>query len=194
MASSTAHSNGNPYLSRVGIQWCVLFILPKLQTHKKAGNTVNLKNPRPASNADKTGAHIRKGTLSVAATIIRSDRKQGQGAERLNVPYFGGLFNCPSPWLGPWTIWLAGPDRNQKFGAGEEGIRSGNGGTRAICRMCPDLTDRPYGNPDGTLPGPVTAIGNATSARRWCDAGEGNGPMHPDPLPGGLMSLAAPPR
>jgi uncharacterized protein (DUF362 family) len=184
------HSNGkHEYLIAGSVIQCdVLFSLPKLKTHKKAGITVSLKN-LVGINADKNWLpHHTEGDPSKGGDEHPSpDRKHR--AERRIVPYFRKL-SLAVPGLGPWIHRMARRVGTRIFGAGEEVIRSGNWwGNETIWRMCLDLNKIAlYGNPDGTFRTPLPE--NRRRHYVLVDgiiAGEGNGPMNPDPLPAGLI-------
>ncbi|HZO90067.1 MAG TPA: DUF362 domain-containing protein [Chthonomonadaceae bacterium] len=166
----------------------VVFSLPKLKTHKKAGITVSLKN-LVGINGEKNWLphHTEAGADDPGDE--RPLVKKGRAPERLLVRPFRYL-SLHSPIIGPWLHRQARRVGRKVFGDTEEVIRSGNWhGNDTIWRMCLDLNKIIcYGNPDGTLR-PDTPD-NRKRHYALVDgivAGEGRGPMNPDPVPAGLI-------
>ena len=170
------------------IQCDVLFSLPKLKTHKKAGITVSLKN-LVGVNADKNWLpHHTEGDPSNGG-----DEHPRPGAlhrfERRIVPLFRRI-SLGLPFIGPRIHLAARRAGRHVFGDSEEVIRSGNWwGNGTTWRMCLDLNKLLlYGNADGTLRPP----GAAGRKRHFVlvdgiIAGEGRGPINPDPVHAGLL-------
>ena len=184
------HSGGrHEYLiAGSAIKCDVVFNLPKLKTHKKAGITVSLKN-LVGINGDKNWLpHHTEGDPSNGGDE-HPNPGAGHRAERSVVPYFRQL-SLSVPGVGPWLHRQARRVGRQVFGDTEEVIRSGNWwGNETIWRMCLDLNKLIlYGNPDGTL-----RPCSADNRRRHYSlvdgliAGEGRGPMNPDPVPAGVL-------
>jgi uncharacterized protein (DUF362 family) len=166
----------------------VVFSLPKLKTHKKAGITATLKNlvgvngdknwlPHHTEGDPKTGGdeHPRPGIVHrTERAAVRAFR-----AISMNVPV-----------LGPWLHTRARQMGKQVFGDTEKVIRSGNwSGNDTVWRMCLDLNKLIfYGNPDGTLrtPGPAGRKRHL-SLVDGIVAGEGSGPLNPDPVQAGIL-------
>ncbi len=166
----------------------VLFSLPKLKTHKKAGITVSLKN-LVGINGDKNWLpHHTEGDSSKGG-----DEHPGNGqvhrTERRIVPYFWAL-SRRLPVAGPIAHRAARALGRRVFGDTEEVVRSGNWwGNDTIWRMCLDLNKLlMYGNRDGTLrtPGPAGRKRHFVLVDGIV-AGEGRGPMNPDPVAAGLI-------
>jgi len=184
------HSGGrHEYLIAGSAIHCdVLFSIPKLKTHKKAGITVSLKN-LVGINGDKNWLpHHTEGSPATGGDEHPApDAKHA--AERAIIPYFRAL-SRRIPGIGPWIHRQARRVGAKVFGDTEEVIRSGNWwGNDTVWRMCLDLNKIAlYGNPDGTLrPG-----GPANRKRHFAlvdgiVAGEGRGPMNPDPVEAGLV-------
>jgi uncharacterized protein (DUF362 family) len=184
------HSGGrHEYLiAGSAIQADVVFSLPKLKTHKKAGITVSLKN-LVGVNADKNWLpHHTEGDPRTGGDEHPAPDAIHR-AERRIVRYFRRL-SLAIPALGPWIHRQARRAGRHVFGDSEEVVRSGNwSGNETIWRMCLDLNKLIfYGNPDGSLRPP-----DAASRKRHfvlvdgIIAGEGRGPMNPDPVPAGLV-------
>jgi len=166
----------------------VLFNLPKLKTHKKAGITVALKN-LVGITADKNWLpHHTEGSPEDGGDEYpyprlkhRSERFLVARVRRLadRWPRVGTSVHLFARRLGRWV-----------YGDTEEVIRSGNWwGNDTVWRMCLDLNVAlAYGNPDGTLRDPVAA--NRKRHYVLVDgiiAGQGRGPMNPDPVPAGIV-------
>lgn len=181
-----AHHNGkkNEYLiTGAAIACDVYFNLPKLKTHKKAGVTINLKN-LVGVNGDKNWLpHHTEGDPSSGGDqfpeITMSQKAENSSVKvlkkaALNIPY-----------LGPKLMKIARPVGKKIFGDTEDVIRSGNWyGNDTVWRMCLDLNKLVYyGNPDGSL-----RPDNLEKRKRYLClvdgfiAGEGKGPMNPDPF------------
>ena len=175
---------------------CNAFInLPKLKTHKKAGITVNLKNlvgvngdknwlPHhtvgyPGNGGDQYPSYNWKQRIEhTMADSLRS--------ASLRYPVVGTWLNRKAKRMG----------KNIFFGDTETVIRSGNWyGNDTTWRMCLDLNKIVlYGNPDGTL-----RENRPENRKRFLSfvdgilAGEGSGPMNPDPKPVGVVVFGTDP-
>lgn len=184
------HSGGkHEYLiSGSAIKCDVVFSLPKLKTHKKAGITVSLKN-LVGINGDKNWLpHHTEGDPRAGG-----DEHPDPGAkhrlERRLVPFLRQL-SARAPGVGPLLHRHARRLGRQVFGDTDEVIRSGNWwGNDTTWRMCLDLNKiLLYGNPDGSM-----RHGSPENRKRHyvlvdgIIAGEGRGPMNPDPVPAGLV-------
>jgi uncharacterized protein (DUF362 family) len=170
------------------IQCDVLFSLPKLKTHKKAGITVSLKN-LVGVNADKNWLpHHTEGDPSKGGDEHpRPDLFHR--IERKLVPVFRQI-STHIPVLGPQVNRAARRAGARIFGDSDEVIRSGNWwGNATLWRMCLDLNKLLlYGNPDGTMrpSGPQGRKRHLVMVDGII-AGEGRGPTNPDPVPAGLL-------
>jgi uncharacterized protein (DUF362 family) len=184
------HSQGrHEYLiAGSAIRCDVVFSLPKLKTHKKAGITVSLKN-LIGINGDKNWLpHHTEGDPSNGGDEHPAPDGKHK-AERALVPYFRKL-TTNVPVLGPWLHRRARQVGSKVFGDTEEVIRSGNWwGNDTIWRTCLDLNKIVlYGNADGTL-----RTDKPENRKRHFSlvdgiiAGEGRGPMNPDPINAGLI-------
>lgn len=184
------HSGGrHEYLIAASAIHCdVLFSLPKLKTHKKAGITVSLKN-LVGINGDKNWLphHTEGGSAHGSDEHPHPDAKHK--VERILARFFRQV-SLWYPRIGPWTHRRARRLGLRVFGDTEEVIRSGNWwGNDTTWRMCLDLNKIIlYGKPDGTLR-PSTP---ANRKRHYVlvdgiIAGEGRGPANPDPVPAGIV-------
>jgi uncharacterized protein (DUF362 family) len=166
----------------------VVITLPKLKTHKKTGITVTLKN-LVGINGDKnwlphhTEGDVESGGDERPQVSLRSR------AER-RIVRLARTASLRLPVLGTWTHRLARRAGKRLFGSTDDVVRSGNWwGNDTTWRMCLDLNKiLLYGNTDGTMRSP-----KADQRRRHLAivdgiiAGEGAGPMNPDPVSAGLV-------
>lgn len=184
------HSGGrHEYLiAGCAIQCDVIFSLPKLKTHKKAGITASLKN-LVGVNADKNWLphHTEGAPVSGGDEHPNPDLKHR--TERKLVSAVRG-FSRRVPVVGPLVHRAARRVGKPVFGDTETTIRSGNWyGNDTVWRMCLDLNKIvAYGNPDGSLRDPRQ--GNRKRHYVLVDAilaGEGRGPLNPDPVAAGVV-------
>lgn len=166
----------------------VVFSLPKLKTHKKAGITATLKN-LVGINGDKNwlphhteGDPLRGGDERPSPTAsARTERAVVAKLRELSLRV---------PGAGPWVHRQARRVGRHVFGDTEEVIRSGNWwGNDTVWRMCLDLNKIVlYGNADGTL-----REGRPENRKRHYAlvdgivAGQRGGPMNPDPVDAGVV-------
>ncbi len=184
------HSDGrHEYLvAGCAIKCDVIFSLPKWKTHKKAGITASLKN-LVGVNADKNwlphhteGAPENGGDEHPDPDLKhRTERKVAAAVRTLSHRV---------PIVGPAIHRAARKAGKPLFGDTETTVRSGNWfGNDTIWRMCLDLNKIvSYGNPDGSLQAPAGA--NRKRHYVLTDgivAGEGRGPLNPDPVPASTM-------
>jgi len=184
------HSHGrHQYLvSRSAIEADVFINLPKLKTHKKAGITVALRN-LVGINGDKNWLphHTEAGFRKPGDE--RPDPRLKGRFERVMARRLRHL-SLHLPGLGSWLLQRARAAGKNVFGDTEEIIRSGNWwGNDTVWRMCLDLNKiLLYGNPDGTLRDAKPE--NRKRHSVFVDgilAGEGRGPMNPDPVRAGIV-------
>ncbi len=165
----------------------VVFSLPKWKTHKKAGITASLKN-LVGVNADKNwlphhteGAPERGGDEHPNPDLKhRAERKVAAAIRGLSQRI---------PVVGPWVHQVARSVGKPVFGDTENTVRSGNWfGNDTIWRMCLDLNKVVfYGNADGTLRDPRKGRKRHFVLVDGILAGEGRGPLNPDPVPAGVL-------
>ncbi len=184
------HSGGRHeyMIAGTAIHADVIFSLPKLKTHKKAGITVSLKN-LIGVNGDKNWLphHTEAGHDQPGDEHPCPDAKHK--AERAVVQRLRSVA-LGIPWLGPQIFRLAKQVGRRIFGDTEDVIRSGNWwGNDTIWRTCLDLNKiAMYGNMDGSL-----RSGTHSDRKRHfvlvdgIIAGEGRGPMNPDPVLTGVV-------
>ncbi len=166
----------------------VIFNLPKLKTHKKAGITVGLKNLVGVTGDKNWLPHHTEGDPS-----SNGDEHPGPGIkhrlERELVGYFQQLC-LRAPTIGTWLYRKLRKIGVGIFGDTEEVVRSGNWwGNDTTWRMCLDLNKIVfYGSLNGTLH-PSTPE-NRKRHYVLVDgiiAGEGRGPLIPDPVHAGIL-------
>lgn len=184
------HSGGrHEYLiAASAIEADVVFSLPKMKTHRKAGITCSLKN-LVGVNADKNWLpHHTEGYPSDGGD---EHPKPGlrHRVERSLLPSVRRL-STGVPVLGPWIHRYARRAGSRVFGDTEKVVRGGNWwGNDTIWRMCLDLNKIVmYGQADGSLRADVPA----SRKRHYVlvdgiIAGQGGGPVNPDPVAAGLL-------
>jgi len=175
-------------LSKTVMQADVFINLPKLKTHKKTGITVALKN-LVGINADKNWLpHHTEGHPAAGGDEFPS-------TSRIREVEVGALnflrrMALRSPAIGGRVLALCKAAGRPVFGDSGTVIRAGNWfGNDTAWRMCLDMnTILLYGRPDGSM----TARTNQPVTRYMAlvdgiVAGEGNGPLDPDPVAAGLI-------
>ena len=186
------HSEGRHEYRIAGsaIHCDVVFSLPKLKTHKKAGVTISLKN-LVGVNGDKNWLpHHTEGTPAQGG-----DEHPNPGAgHRFERAVAARLrrFALAAPGLGPWLLRRARQVGAHVFGDTEDVVRSGNWwGNDTVWRMCLDLNKIIlYGNPDGSLrPGELAQQKRHLVLVDGIVAGEGRGPINPDPVATGIIAF-----
>ena len=166
----------------------IVFSLPKLKTHKKAGITVSLKNLVGINGEKNWLPHHTEASWTNPGDERPMDGR-GRPLERLFVKPIRHL-SLRSPRFGTWLHRHARRYGADVFGDTEEVIRSGNWyGNDTVWRMCLDLNKIvSYGNLDGTLRSSSPQYRKRHLALvDGILAGEGRGPMNPDPVPAGLI-------
>jgi uncharacterized protein (DUF362 family) len=184
------HTGGkHEYLLSASAVRCDVFInLPKLKTHKKAGITVNLKN-LVGVNSDKNWLpHHTVGTPRDGGDQYPK-RTLKRTVEHHSVQWLRKVA-LAMPAVGPWLLRRGRRAGKRVFGDTDTVVRSGNWfGNDTIWRMCLDLNKLVlYGNADGTLRAPTPE--HRKTYLSFVDgiiAGQGNGPMNPDPLDAGVL-------
>jgi len=185
------HHDGikNEYLISASAVKCdVLFNLPKLKTHKKAGVTICLKN-LVGVNGDKnwlphhTCGHPENGGDQFPCRTL-ANASESSAADLLKKAAAG------IPGLGPRVMQAARSIGKRVFGDSEQTIRNGNWyGNDTVWRMCLDLNKVVmYGQADGTLR--RDDLQQRKTYLCLVDGiigGEGNGPMNPDPFSAGIV-------
>jgi len=186
------HSGGrHEYLiSGAAIGCDVFFNLPKLKTHKKAGVTLSLKN-LVGINTDKNFLphHTEGDPAQGGDEHPRPGAKHRLERRLVNLSHRAVV---AFPDAGSHLLRRLRKPGLRVFGDTERVIRSGNWyGNNTVWRMCLDLNKlMAYGNRDGTLRGGLEQ--NRKRHYVLVDgiiAGEGRGPMDPDPVNAGLVAF-----
>ena len=190
-AMSKTHVPGrHQYLvARELIEADVVFNLPKLKTHKKAGVTGALKNLVGINGHKEYLPHHRKGGQDTGGDCYPGSSKAKALAE-----HFLDYANRMDHGFAKRALFIAAYALNriegrQKAKIGLEGSWYGND---TIWRTCMDLQRvLHYGRTDGTLAEtPQRAVWSLTDA---IIAGQGEGPLAPSPKDLGLVTLASSP-
>ena len=184
------HSGGrHEYLiAGCAIKCDVVFSLPKWKTHKKAGITASLKN-LVGVNADKNWLpHHTEGAPTGGGDEHPNPDLKHRTERRVAAAVRGLSHRVPV--VGPWVHRLARGVGKPVFGDTDSTIRSGNWfGNDTVWRMCLDLNKIVfYGNADGSLREPQQQ--NRKRHYVLVDgilAGEGCGPLNPDPVQAGVV-------
>jgi uncharacterized protein (DUF362 family) len=183
------HSDGHhEYLiAGCAIKCDVVFNLPKWKTHKKAGITASLKN-LVGVNADKNWLpHHTEGTPAAGGDEHPNPDLKHRTERKVAAAVRGLSHRVPV--VGPWVHRVARSAGKPVFGDTETTVRSGNWfGNDTVWRMCLDLNKIVfYGNSDGSLRTPTPE--NRKRHYVLVDgiiAGEGSGPLNPDPVAAGV--------
>jgi uncharacterized protein (DUF362 family) len=183
------HSDGHhEYLiAGCAIKCDVVFNLPKWKTHKKAGITASLKN-LVGVNADKNWLpHHTEGAPAAGGDEHPNPGLKHRTERRVAAAVRGLSHRVPV--VGPWVHRVARSAGKSVFGDTETTVRSGNWfGNDTVWRMCLDLNKIVfYGNSDGSLRTPTPE--NRKRHYVFVDgiiAGEGSGPLNPDPVRAGV--------
>jgi uncharacterized protein (DUF362 family) len=187
-ANRAHNGHDNLYsVSRTVLEADVFINLPKLKTHRKSGITCCLKNLVGINTYKNYLPHHSEGGPSEGGDQFPTDNVKA----RLEGPVMAFLkqhvLKIPllARLVSPFTT-----VGKQVFGDTRQVIRSGNWfGNDTIWRMILDLNKvLLYGNPDGTMREDI-----AVNAKRYIGivdavlAGEGHGPLAPDPVKMGYI-------
>jgi len=176
-------------VAREVIEADVVISVPKLKTHKKAGITGALKNLVGINGLKDYLPHHRKGGPAAGGDCYPERSALKALAEDL-------LDHANRPRGGTGARVLAGAARAAMAGGTLLGhspdLEGSWHGNDTVWRMCLDLQRLlRYGRPDGTLAStPQRTVLTVTDA---IVAGEGDGPLHPLPVPLGVLTFAASP-
>ena len=183
------HSNGRHeyLLAGSAIAADVVFSIPKMKTHKKAGITGGLKN-LVGVNGDKNWLPHHTEGVPASGGDERPNGHAAQAERALVSAVRRTILSLPG--IGGAVHRYGRKAALAVYGSSEDVIRSGNWyGNDTIWRMCLDLNKIIlYGNPDGTF-----REDRFTQAKRHyvlmdgIIAGEGSGPMNPDPVHAGVL-------
>ena len=166
----------------------VLFNLPKLKTHKKAGISAAIKN-LVGVNADKNWLPHHTEGLPAGGGDEHPNPGAKHRAERWAAAHLRHL-SLQYPKLGPLMLRQARRVGTPVFGDTEDVIRSGNWwGNDTLWRTCLDLNKLVfYANPDGSLrPAGPQHRKRHLVLMDGILGGEGSGPINPDPVEAGIL-------
>jgi uncharacterized protein (DUF362 family) len=161
----------------------VVINLPKLKTHKKAGITCALKNLIGINGNKEYLPHHRRGGPSQGGdcypgdSAIKRAREFVSDRQNLTSTYAGGM---------TWRLVAAALARTSRYNGDRVGMDGSWSGNDTIWRTCLDLNRiLLYGRATGTMTDEVQRrvihIADAVVA------GQGNGPLAPEPLDLGLI-------
>jgi uncharacterized protein (DUF362 family) len=187
VVNSHHHGSIQEYLLAGTPMECDLFVnLPKLKTHKKTGMTCSLKN-LVGINGDKNWLpHHTRGAIDSGG----DEFAQQESAQRIEgrLKWLGQQMALRFPGLGTWLFSQIRKVGVKVLGGSDKKIRNGNWSGNDTCwRMALDLNRALlYGRPDGTWgnrPRPYLCIVDGILA------GEGNGPLCPDPVKANVVVI-----
>jgi len=184
LMARTHHPGVHQYLvAKEVVEADVVINLPKLKTHKKAGVTCALKNLIGINGNKEYLPHHRLGGPKTGG-----DNYPDDSAVKRALEYVSDRQNVTSSYAGgmAWHLLFAILARTSRYRGDRVGMDGSWSGNDTIWRTCLDLNRiLLYGRPDGTLRDEtqrrVLHIADAVIA------GQGNGPLAPDPLELGLM-------
>ncbi|MGA2003788.1 MAG: DUF362 domain-containing protein [Terriglobales bacterium] len=184
LMAKTHHPGKHEYLvAREVMDADVIINLPKLKTHKKAGVTCALKNligingnkeylPHHRIGGPKTGGdnYPDDGVVKRALEYV-SDR------QNVTTSYAGGMI---------WHLFFAVLARTSRYRGDRVGMDGSWSGNDTIWRTCLDLNRiLLYGRSDGTMSEEIQR--RVIHVADAVIAGQGNGPLAPQPLELGLL-------
>jgi hypothetical protein len=187
--TNEAHNGDNNFysVSRSVVECDVFINLPKLKTHRKAGITACLKNLVGINTYKNYLPHYSEGGPVDGGDQFPADRLKSRLEGSLTTAVKKHIFN--NPYLAK-RLSRVNDLGKRIFGKTGRVIRSGNWhGNDTIWRMILDLNKILfYGNPDGTMredawPSAKKYIGIVDAVL----AGEGFGPLEPDPVEMGYL-------
>lgn len=184
LMAKTHHPGKHQYLvAREVMDADVIINLPKLKTHKKAGVTCALKNLIGINGNKEYLPHHRVGGPKTGG-----DNYPDDGMVKRALEYVSDRQNVTTSYAGGmvWHLFFAVLVRASRARGDRVGMDGSWSGNDTIWRTCLDLNRiLLYGRPDGTMSDEmqrrVIHIADAIVA------GQGNGPLAPEPLELGLM-------
>lgn len=187
MARTHAPGRHQYLVARDVIDADVVINLPKLKTHKKAGVTCALKNLIGINGNKEYLPHHRLG-----GTLRGGDCYPGSSSVKRALEYAHDRQNTTAS-VAMSRFWhgLTLPLNRMLHRKGDQlGIEGSWSGNDTIWRTCLDLNRiLLYGRADATVAGePVRRVIHVVDA---VVAGQGNGPLSPEPLPLGLIFAGA---
>lgn len=191
-AVNSHHENGRHEYLLAALPFHVdaVISVPKLKTHKKAGVTIGLKN-LIGINGDKNWLpHHTENTAGAAGDEHPAKKDAKHGVERRLVAAVRSWLPR-LPLVGPRLHWVARQLGKRVFGDTEQVVRSGNWwGNDTIWRTCLDLNKAlAFGEANGTMRDPAASRRRHYALVDGLIAGQGRGPMNPDPVALGLVAF-----
>jgi uncharacterized protein (DUF362 family) len=184
LMAKTHHPGKHQYLvAKEVVEADVIINLPKLKTHKKAGVTCALKNLIGINGNKEYLPHHRVGGPKTGG-----DNYPDDGVVKRALEYVSDRQNITTSYAGGmvWHLFFALLARTSRASGDRVGMDGSWSGNDTIWRTCLDLNRiLLYGRPDGTMSEEmqrrVIHIADAVVA------GQGNGPLAPEPLELGLL-------
>jgi hypothetical protein len=161
----------------------VIINLPKLKTHKKAGVTCALKNLIGINGNKEYLPHHRLG-----GSAHGGDCYPGNGVVKRALEYVTDRQNLSTSYAGGtmWHLLVAVLARTSRLQGDRLGVDGSWQGNDTIWRTCLDLNRiLLYGRPDGTMSEEIQR--RVIHVADAVMAGQGNGPLAPDPLQLGFL-------
>jgi uncharacterized protein (DUF362 family) len=184
LMAKTHHAGVHQYLiANEVIDADVIINLPKLKTHKKAGITCALKNLIGINGNKEYLPHHRRG-----GSARGGDNYQGDGAVKRALEYVTDRQNLTSSYAAGmgWHVLFAVLARTSRYQGDRIGMDGSWSGNDTIWRTCLDLNRiLLYGRPDGTMADEVQR--RVIHVADAVVAGQGDGPLAPDPLEVGIL-------
>jgi uncharacterized protein (DUF362 family) len=184
LMARTHHAGVHQYLlAKEVLDADVVINLPKLKTHKKAGVTCALKNLIGINGNKEFLPHHRIGGPKTGG-----DNYPDDGLLKRSLEFISDRQNLTSTYAGAmiWRIAFGVLARASRYRGDRIGMDGSWSGNDTIWRTCLDLNRiLLYGRPDGAMANDIQRrvihIADAVVA------GQGNGPLAPDPLELGLL-------
>ncbi len=184
LMAKTHHPGKHQYLvAREVMDADVIINLPKLKTHKKAGVTCALKNLIGINGNKEYLPHHRVGGPKTGG-----DNYPDDGALKRALEYVSDRQNVTSSYVSGmfWHLCFAVLVRASRYRGDKVGLDGSWSGNDTIWRTCLDLNRiLLYGNADGTMSEEIQR--RVIHLADAVIAGQGNGPLAPDPLEMGVL-------
>ena len=184
LMARTHHPGVHQYLvAREVVDADVIINLPKLKTHKKAGVTCALKNLIGINGNKEYLPHHRVGGPKTGG-----DNYPDDGAVKRALEYVSDRQNVTTSYTGGmlWHLMFAVLARASRYRGDRVGMDGSWSGNDTIWRTCLDLNRiLLYGRRDGTMSEEIQR--RVVHVADAVIAGQGNGPLAPDPLELGLL-------
>jgi uncharacterized protein (DUF362 family) len=184
LMAKTHHPGVHQYLvAKEVVEADVIINLPKLKTHKKAGVTCALKNLIGINGNKEYLPHHRLGGPKTGG-----DNYPDDGVVKRALEYVSDRQNVTTSYAGGmvWHLFFALLVRASRASGDRVGLDGSWSGNDTIWRTCLDLNRvLLYGRPDGTMSDEIQR--RVIHIADAIVAGQGNGPLAPEPLDLGLI-------